>query len=43
MNHEIVATLDQAWSDGFDAVMLKNYSTPGGKAGNILERIGIEE
>ena len=35
-NHEISATLAQAWDDGFDAVMLKNYTSPGGKSGDIL-------
>lgn len=35
-NQEISATLAQAWDDGFDAVMFKNYSTPGGKSGDIL-------
>ena len=36
-NHEIAATLAQAWDDGFDAVMLRNYTTPAGKMDkNIL-------
>jgi hypothetical protein len=36
LNHEIVATLDDLWSKGYDAVMLKNYTSPGGKVGDIL-------
>jgi hypothetical protein len=36
MNHEIAATLAQAWDDGFDAVILRNYSLSGGKPGDIL-------
>lgn len=35
-NHEIAATLDHLWANGYDAVMMKNYTTPGGKTGNIL-------
>ncbi len=35
-NHEIAATLDHLWSNGYDAVMMKNYTTPGGKTGNVL-------
>jgi hypothetical protein len=35
-NHEIAATLAQAWDDGFDAVMLKNFTSPGGRTGTIL-------
>lgn len=37
MNHEIAATLEDAFSNGHDAVLLKNYTTPGGKTGrNII-------
>jgi hypothetical protein len=36
MNHEIAATLDYLWSQGYDAVMLKNYTSLGGKKGDIL-------
>ena len=35
-NHEIAATLAQAWDDGYDAVMLENYTSPGGKTGDIV-------
>lgn len=35
-NHEIAATLAKAWDDGFDAVMLRNYTSPGGRTGDIL-------
>jgi hypothetical protein len=35
-NHEIAATLADAWDRGFDAVMLRNYTSPGGKTGDIL-------
>lgn len=35
-NHEIAATLADAWARGHDAVMLKNYTSPGGKSGDIL-------
>ena len=35
-NHEIAATLVNAWDQGYDAVMLENYTSPGGKTGNIL-------
>ena len=35
-NHEIAATLAQAWDDGYDAVMLKNYTSSGGKMGDIV-------
>jgi hypothetical protein len=35
-NHEIAATLAQAWDDGYTSVLLKNYTSPGGKKGDIL-------
>jgi hypothetical protein len=35
-NHEIAATLDYLWSKGHDAVMLKNYTSPAGRSGDIL-------
>jgi hypothetical protein len=35
-NHEIAATLAQAWDDGFTSVLLKNYTTPGGKIGKEI-------
>jgi hypothetical protein len=35
-NEEVAATLAQAWDDGFDAVMLHNYTSPGGRSGSIL-------
>lgn len=30
-NLEMAATVSQAWDDGYDAIMLKNYKTPGSK------------
>jgi hypothetical protein len=30
-NHEIAATLSKAWDDGFTSVLMRNYTTPGGK------------
>ena len=35
-NHEIAATLADAWDRGYDAAMLRNYNSPGGKMGDIL-------
>ena len=36
-NHEVAATLAYAWDRGHDAIMLKNYTTPGGQKGkNII-------
>ena len=36
-NHEIAATLNHAFNDlGHDAVMLKNYTTPGGHSGRTV-------
>lgn len=32
-NNEIAATLGDAWDKGYDAVLLRNYTTPGGKTG----------
>ena len=32
-NQEIAATLAQAWDDGFTSVLLRNYTTHGGKTG----------
>ena len=29
-NHEVAATLAQAWNDGYDSIKLKNYTTPAG-------------
>jgi hypothetical protein len=36
MTHEVAATLDHLWSKGHDAVMLKNYTSPAGRTGDIL-------
>lgn len=36
MNHEIAATLADAFDNGYDAVMLRNYTTPGGKTGKNI-------
>jgi len=33
---EIQASLKQAWNQGHDAVMLRNYTAPGGRSGDIL-------
>lgn len=36
-NQEIAATLADAWGRGYDAILFRNYTTPGGAAGkNIL-------
>ncbi len=35
-NLEISGTLKDAWADGYDAVMLKNYQTPGGGTGRTI-------
>jgi hypothetical protein len=35
-NHEIAATLAQAWDNGYDAVRLKNYTAPWGKVGDVM-------
>lgn len=32
-NHEIAASVSQAWDDGYDSVVLKNYTTVGGVGG----------
>ena len=36
MNHEIAATLADAWERGHDSVLLRNYTSPGGQTGDIL-------
>lgn len=36
LNHEIASTLNLAWDNGFDSVVLKNYTSPGGRKGDIL-------
>jgi hypothetical protein len=33
---QIAATLDDLWSQGFDAVLFHNYTTSGGRVGSIL-------
>jgi hypothetical protein len=33
---EIQASLKEAWNQGHDAVMLRNYTAPGGRSGDIL-------
>lgn len=35
-NHEIASTLADAWANGYDAVMFKNYTAHGGKPQNII-------
>jgi hypothetical protein len=30
-DHEIAATLSKAWGDGYTSVLMRNYTTPGGK------------
>jgi hypothetical protein len=35
-NLEIAATLRDAWDNGYDAVMMKNYTTPGGQGGRTI-------
>jgi hypothetical protein len=36
MNHEIAATLADAWERGHESVLLRNYTSPGGQTGDIL-------
>jgi len=33
---EIQASLKKAWDEGYDSVMLKNYTSPGGRTGTVL-------
>jgi hypothetical protein len=35
-HHEVVATLRDAFDNGNDAVLLRNYTSPGGKSGDII-------
>ena len=35
-NEQISSTLEKAWADGFDSVLLENYTSPGGHKGDIL-------
>lgn len=35
-NLEVAATLREAWDRGYDAVLLKNYTTPGGRTGEDI-------
>lgn len=35
-NHQIAATLDEAWKSGYDAVLLTNYTSPGGLTGQQI-------
>lgn len=35
-NLEIAATLREAWDNGYDAVMMKNYTTPSGVKGKTI-------
>ena len=35
-NFEVAATLADSWDAGFDSVLLKNYSTPSGKNGDVV-------
>lgn len=35
-DHEIQASLQNAWDQGFDAVLMKNYTTPAGKVEDVL-------
>jgi hypothetical protein len=36
MNHEIAATLADAWDRGHDSLLLRNYTSPGGQTGDVL-------
>lgn len=36
LDHEIAATLSQAWADGYTSVLLKNYTSPDGKTGQSI-------
>jgi len=35
-DHEIRASLKEAWDQGHDAVLLRNYTSPSGKSGSVL-------
>lgn len=35
-HHEVVATLQDAFVRGYDSVMLRNYTSPGGRKGDII-------
>jgi hypothetical protein len=35
-HHEVVSTLQDAFDRGHDAVMLRNYTSPGGRTGDII-------
>ena len=35
-HHEVVSTLHNAFDQGYDSVMLRNYTSPGGKTGDII-------
>jgi len=35
-NHEIASALADAWARGHDSVLLKNYTSPGGKIGDAV-------
>lgn len=35
-DHEVAATLAQAWDDGFDAILMRNYTTPNGGKDQVL-------
>lgn len=40
---EIQASLQNAWDRGFDAVLMKNYTTPAGKIEDVLVVRGLEQ
>lgn len=35
-NHQIAATVAQAWEDGYDAVLIRNYTSPRGTIGQVV-------
>ena len=35
-DHEVAATLAQAWDEGFDAILVRNYTTPNGGKDRVL-------
>lgn len=35
-HHEVVSTLQNAFDQGYDSVMLRNYTSPGGQKGDVI-------
>lgn len=36
MNHEMAATIQDAWDSGYDSLMIKNYTTPEGRKSSFI-------